>query len=62
MYHFKVPDKDDNETYVIESFYTRFQQRHHACPAFYMGSLSNACEAAFSSTVIKEVCSNLFSY
>ncbi|CAF1035716.1 unnamed protein product [Rotaria sp. Silwood1] len=44
----------ENEVTAIESLCQRLQRRYACCPAFFMGSLQNACEEAFSSTVIKE--------
>ncbi|CAF5206612.1 unnamed protein product [Rotaria magnacalcarata] len=32
----------------------RFYERYYDCPGFYVGSLINACEVAFSPTVIEE--------
>ncbi len=53
--YFKVPDECPNEIVGIESLSNCFHRRYDACPAFFPGSLQEACEAAFSSTVIKEV-------
>jgi hypothetical protein len=53
--YFKVPDGCQNPIVVIEYISKCFDQRYDACPAFFRGSLQEACEAAFSSPVIKEV-------
>jgi len=51
----KVPDECQNEVVGIESFYSCLTRRYNACPIFFTGSLQDACEEAFSSTVVKEV-------
>ncbi|CAF4095665.1 unnamed protein product, partial [Adineta steineri] len=43
-----------NETQRIESFSACFMERYYFCPVFYMGSLQDACQEAFSSTIIAE--------
>ncbi|CAF1071553.1 unnamed protein product [Rotaria sordida] len=48
------PDECQNEVVGIESFYLCFTRRYSACPVFFMGSLHEACQEAFSSPVIKE--------
>jgi hypothetical protein len=54
--HYKVPAECPNEIEGIESFYQCFIDRYSACPAFFMGSLQEACQSAYSSSVVKEVC------
>ncbi|CAF3437837.1 unnamed protein product [Rotaria sp. Silwood1] len=49
------PDGCQNEAVGIESFYLCFTRRYSTCPVFFMGSLQESCQEAFSSTVIKEV-------
>ncbi|CAF4067726.1 unnamed protein product, partial [Rotaria sordida] len=48
------PDECQNEVVGIESFYSCFTRRYNACPVFFIGSLQEACQEAFSSLVIKE--------
>ncbi|CAF4409859.1 unnamed protein product [Rotaria sp. Silwood2] len=48
------PDECLNEIIGIESFYKCFERRYDACPAFFAGSLQDACQEAFKSTVIQE--------
>jgi hypothetical protein len=55
IYYFKVPDGCQNEIVGIQSLSECFHRRYDACPEFFSGSLQGACEAAFSSPVIKEV-------
>jgi hypothetical protein len=55
IYYFKVPDECQNEIVGIQSLSKCFARRYDACPAFFRGSLQEACKAAFSSPVIKEV-------
>jgi len=55
IYYFIVPDQCQNEIVGIDSLTECFDRRYDACPAFYPGSLREACETAFSSTAIKEV-------
>ncbi|CAF4285574.1 unnamed protein product [Rotaria socialis] len=43
-----------NEAAAIETMSKRFYERYYDCPGFYVGSLINACEEAFSPTVIEE--------
>jgi len=40
---------------LIESISQRFDQDYDACPAFFTGTLRDACHAAFSSTRIEDV-------
>ncbi len=56
MSHYKVPAECPNEIEGIESFYQCFIDRYSACPAFFMGPLQEACQSAYSSSVVKEVC------
>ncbi len=60
IYPFKVPNECQNEIIGIEFFYKCFEQRYDACPVFFMDSLRDACQGAFSSKVIKDVYSYLF--
>ncbi|CAF3204184.1 unnamed protein product [Rotaria sp. Silwood2] len=53
------PDECQDEIIGIESFNKCFEWRYDACPAFFMGSLRDACQEAFKSTVIQEVPSHL---
>ncbi|CAF4255601.1 unnamed protein product, partial [Adineta steineri] len=48
------PDECPSETVGIESMYVCFDRRYDACPAFFTGSLQEACEEALSSTTITE--------
>ncbi|CAF4883853.1 unnamed protein product, partial [Rotaria sp. Silwood1] len=48
------PDKCQNKVVAIESFYSCFIRRYNSCPIFFVGSLQNACQEAFSSRIIKE--------
>ncbi|CAF3317912.1 unnamed protein product [Rotaria socialis] len=43
-----------NDVAAIESISKCFHRRYDACPVFYMGSFTKACQAAFSPTVIEE--------
>ena len=45
---------DDNVNNVA-SFYERLFRRYQECPAFFAGSLADACQAAFNLNVIEEV-------
>ncbi len=49
-----------NEINVIESISQCFDKRYDDCPIFFMGSLRNACQTAFNSSQIQDVCSKLF--
>ncbi|CAF4273236.1 unnamed protein product, partial [Rotaria sp. Silwood2] len=44
------PDECQDEIIGIESFNKCFEWRYDACPAFFMGSLQDACQEAFKST------------
>ena len=59
MYHFIVSDKYENEVDAIQSFSAYFQRRYNFCPMFFPGSLQDACQVAFNSPDIKDVCSHL---
>ncbi|CAF5223693.1 unnamed protein product, partial [Rotaria magnacalcarata] len=50
-----VPEEYQDEYTAIEAMHKCFYRRYSACPAFYVGSLIKACEAAFSSSMIEEV-------
>ncbi|CAF1376189.1 unnamed protein product [Adineta ricciae] len=49
-----LPDVCQDETQGIESIAACFMRRYDACPAFFVGSLRNACQAAFSSETVTE--------
>ena len=51
-----MPKEYQNEIAAIESFYKYFQLRYNDSPAFFTGSLQQACESAFESNVMTEVC------
>ena len=51
----------ENEVEDIDSLSKCFEQRHNNCLMFFMGSLKDACEAAFGPTVIEEVRPDSFS-
>ncbi|CAF4605939.1 unnamed protein product [Rotaria socialis] len=48
------PMEYPNDVAAIESISKCFHRRYDACPVFYMGSFTKACQAAFSPTVIEE--------
>jgi len=52
---FKVPSKCQNAVDGIDSLSKCFERRYDACPAFFMGSLRDACQVAFSPTISEEV-------
>ena len=45
----------DDEVNDVASFYKHLFYWYHECPAFFAGSLADACQAAFNSNVIEEV-------
>ncbi|CAF3864351.1 unnamed protein product [Rotaria sp. Silwood1] len=47
-------DEYENEVQSIEHFYQRFNQQYNDCPVFFMGSLQEACQAAFNASTIKD--------
>ncbi|CAF4537832.1 unnamed protein product [Rotaria socialis] len=60
-----MPKEYQNEIAAIESFYKYFQLRYNDSPAFFTGSLQQACESAFESNprpvlvyIHNEVCLN----
>ncbi|CAF4558212.1 unnamed protein product [Rotaria socialis] len=50
-----LPMEYPNEVAAVEAMAKCFYQRYDACTAFYMGSLIEACQAAFMSTATEEV-------
>ncbi len=48
-----MPDECQNEVIGIESFYACFTNRYSACPAFFSGSLRDACQAALDSEEVR---------
>ena len=50
-----VPEGCRDEVQGIETLFTCFMERYNECPAFFMGSLRDACRKAFDSPVIREV-------
>jgi hypothetical protein len=52
---FIVPTLCHNEVLAVESFQACFMRRYNSCPAFFMGSLQDACQAAFASSAIEKV-------
>ncbi len=57
---FKVPDEYQNEIVGIESFFVCLTKRYNISPKFFSGSLQDACQTAFNSTIIEEVRSRFF--
>lgn len=51
-------DIEENEAKVIERLSRCFMSRYSDCPAFFMGSLKDACQKAFDDNRIKEVSFN----
>ncbi|CAF4505244.1 unnamed protein product [Rotaria socialis] len=49
-----MPKEYENETVAIESFNKYFGEHYNDSPAFFMGSLQQACEDAFSSKLMIE--------
>jgi hypothetical protein len=59
------PNTNENNIAVYkvnssEYFNPCFLDRYHACPAFFPGSLFDACEAAFNAPDVAQVCLNPF--
>ncbi|CAF1316831.1 unnamed protein product [Rotaria sordida] len=52
--HMASTEANQYITTTIESLYQCFQRDYHDCPIFYVGSLQNACDEAFSSTLTEE--------
>lgn len=50
-----VPDQCEDEVVGIESFYRCFHKRYHASPAFFAGSLRDACQTALDPPNIEDV-------
>ena len=45
----------DDEVNNVASFYKRLFYRYDECPAFFAGSLADACQEAFNLNVIEKV-------
>ncbi|CAF0983799.1 unnamed protein product [Rotaria sordida] len=52
--HLASTEANQYITTTIESLYQCFQRDYHDCPIFYVGSLQNACDEPFSSTLTEE--------